>query len=86
MWEEVIRQKHMLASRTEVRLCLAVNDKQVIMPFSRQELTALTKPLMDRVEKLIRETIQSAKVNPDEVKHVLQIGGSSRLVPYQERI
>jgi molecular chaperone DnaK (HSP70) len=86
MWEEVIRQKHMLASRTEVKICVVVDGKQVILPLDRQELTALAMALMDRAEKLIRETIQNAKVNPDEIKHVLEIGGSSRLVPYQERI
>jgi len=86
MREEAIRQKHMLASRTEVKICVAVDGKQVIMPLSRQELTALTMPLMDRAEKLIRDTIQNAKVNLDEFKHVLLIGGSSRLVPYLERV
>jgi molecular chaperone DnaK len=84
VWEEVNRQKHMLGSRTEVKICAAVGDKQVVVPFTRQDLAALIRPLTDRAEKAIRELIQNAKVNPDEIQHVLLIGGSSRLVPYQE--
>jgi molecular chaperone HscC len=86
LWEEVIRQKHMLASRTEVKLCVAVGDKQVVVPITRKDLTALTQPLMDRVEQVIGEMIQSAKVPLEEIQQVLLIGGSSRLVAYQERV
>ncbi len=86
IWESVVSQKHMLASRTEVKFCLSVDNKQVIMPFSRKELTMLTKTLMDRIEKLIRETHQQAKVNLDEINLVVPVGGSVRLVPFQERI
>jgi len=86
LWDDVIRQKHMLASRTEVKLCAAVTDKQVVLPLTRQDLAALTGPLMDRIEQVIHQMIQNAKVKPDEIQQVLLIGGSSRLVPYQERI
>jgi len=84
--EEVVRHKHMLASRTETKLCATVGDKQVVVPLTRQQLSLLTQPLMDRVEKVIQELIQNAKVKMDEIEQVLLIGGSSRLVAYQERI
>jgi len=86
IWEEVIRQKHMLGSRTKVKICVAVGDKQVVVPVTRQELAAFIQPLMDRVEKVIHEMIQNANVKLAEVQQVLLIGGSSRLVPYQERV
>lgn len=86
VWEEVIRQKHMLASRTEVKLCATVGDKQVVLPLTRQTLASLIQPLMDRIEVVIQQLIQNAKVKPEEIEQVLLIGGSSRLVPYQERL
>lgn len=81
-----MRQKHMLSSRTEVKICSQVESKQVIVPVSRDLLASLTKPLMTRVEKLTLETFQNAKVDIIEVKHVLLIGGSSRLPSFQETV
>ena len=82
--DEVIRQKHMLASRTEVRLCARVDGKQVVVPVTREVLRALLKPLLDRIVKITLETIELAKANRQEIKHVLRVGGSSRLVAFEE--
>jgi len=86
LWEEIVRQKHMLASRTEVKICAAIGSKQVVLPFSRRELSEMIAPLLDRAENLICDTIKNAKVEIGEINNVLLIGGSSRLVPYRERI
>ena len=86
LWEEVIRQKHMLAARTDVKITSRIEGKQVVIPVNRQLLTTLTKPLMERIEKIIHQTIESGKVNVAEISQVLLIGGSSRLVPFQELV
>jgi molecular chaperone DnaK (HSP70) len=84
--EEVIRQKHLLASRTEVKLVARVEGKQVVITITRQQLADLIRPLLERVKKVTLEAIQQAKVNQADIKHVLPIGGSSRLVAFQDLI
>jgi len=83
---DVIRQKHMLASKTDVKLCARVDAKQVVVAVTRQTLAQAIKTLLDRIEKITLEAIQNAKVNRSEIKHVLRVGGSSRLVAFEERI
>jgi len=84
--EEVVRQKHLLASRTEVKLVARVEGKQVVITITRPQLTDLIRPLLERVKKITLEAIQQAKVNKADIKHVLLVGGSSRLVAFQDLI
>ena len=83
LWEEVVRQKHMLAARNEIKIVARVDGKQVIVAINRSLLAELSKPLMERVEKIVHRTIQNAKAEISEISHVLFIGGSTRLVPFQ---
>jgi len=84
--EEVIRQKHMLSSRTEVKIVARVESKQVIIPVTRKDLEMALKPLIKKIEKITLETIKRAKVDKKDIKHVLTVGGSSRLVSFQDSI
>ena len=63
--EEVIRQKHLLAARTEVQIAARVDGKQVLVKVTREEFTQLLTPLMERVE----QTIQRAIAVPSELGH-----------------
>lgn len=84
--EEVIRQKHLLAARTEVQMAARVEGKQVLVKVTRSEFAALLEPLMARIERTIQQVIGDAKVNPADIKHVLLVGGSSRLHVFQELV
>jgi len=84
--EEVVRQKHLLTSRTEVKLIARVEGKPVVVPITRRQLADLIRPLLERVKKITLEAIQQAKVNKADIKHVLPVGGSSRLVAFQDLI
>ena len=66
------------------KLCARVDGKQVVVPVTREVLRALLKPLLDRIVKITLETIELAKANRQEIKHVLRVGGSSRLVAFEE--
>lgn len=81
--EEVIRQKHMLSSRTEVKIVARADSKQVVIPITRKMLSMAVTPLIKKIEDITLETIKRAKVDKADIKHVLMIGGSSRLVPFQ---
>ncbi len=84
--EEVQRQKHMLASRTEVKICASAAGKQVVVPLTRLDLERLTSSFMDRIENLNEEALRLGKVDRNEVDAVLVVGGSSRLVPFRDRV
>lgn len=82
--EEVIRQKHLLAARTEVQIAARVEGKQVLVKVTRADFALLVQPLMERVERSIAQAITDAKVAASDIKHVLLVGGSSRLHVFQE--
>jgi molecular chaperone HscC len=84
--EMVIREKHMLAARNEVKLASRVDGKQVVVHLTRDAFHKLLEPLMKRVEKVTLDAFTDAKVNIADVKHVLLVGGSSRLLAFQDRI
>ncbi len=84
--EEVLRQKHMLSSRNEVKICAHVEGKQVIVPITRELSSEISKAIIDRIEEITLGTVQNAKVNLGEIRHVLLVGGSSRFVPFQEMV
>ena len=46
----------------------------------------MAERLMGRAEKLVRDMLLNAKVRIEEIQYGLLIGGSSLLVPYQERV
>lgn len=84
--DEVIRQKHLLAARKEVKLCARCEGAQVVVPITREKFAQLLAPLMARVDAVITQALEGAKVAPEDVQHVLFIGGSTRLTVFQEGI
>src|SRR5207249_4024023 len=51
LWEHVVRQKQMLSSRQEVKVCARVDGKQVVVALNRHLLADAIKPLLDRIER-----------------------------------
>jgi len=84
--DQVITQKHALSSRTEVKLCARVDGKTVALTVTRQMLNEAIKPLMERAERIMLETVTNAKVEKADIKHVLLVGGSSRLHAFQATV
>lgn len=84
--DQAINQKHALYSRTEVKLCARVDGKSVALTLTRQMLNEAIKPLMERAERVMLETIANAKVERSDIKHVLLVGGSSRLHAFQATV
>ncbi len=82
--EEIVRQKHMLSSRKEVKICARVDGAQVLIPLSREQFAELIRPLMDRAQAVVLEALKGASMDRSEVKEVWLVGGSSRLLPFQD--
>ena len=84
--DQVITQKHALSSRTEAKLCARVDGKAVALNITRQMLNEAIKPLMERAERIMLETVNNAKAEKSDIKHVLLVGGSSRLHAFQATV
>ena len=84
IWEEVIRQKHLLSSKKEVKLIARAKGKQIAMDITREQLNHEITPLINRIKKITLDMLQDVKVNRTDVKHVVFVGGSSRLPLFRE--
>jgi molecular chaperone HscA len=60
-----------------------VDGKSIALKLTRQMLNDALQPLMKRAEKVMLETITNAKADKVDIKHVLLVGGSSRLHAFQ---
>ncbi|MHB9143457.1 MAG: Hsp70 family protein [Paludibacter sp.] len=83
IWENVIRVKHILASKKEARLIARYAGKQVVIDITVDQLNQLIAPFMDRIKSITLDMIGEAKVNHDEIQHVVFVGGSTRLQAFK---
>lgn len=84
IWEEVVKQKHLLSSKQEVKLVGRAQGKQIVMDIHRKELNEAISPLMDRIKAIVLNMLKDAKVDQGDIKHVVFVGGSSRLPLFRD--
>ena len=85
-WQQVVHQKERLSSCNAVKICVRVDGKQILLEVTREVLAREIKPLIDRAEQAIDQTLMNAKVDQKAITHVLRIGGSSRLVAFEDML
>ena len=86
LWQQVVHQKERLSACTSVKICARVDGKQVMLEITREILAKEIQDLISRAERVIDQTLTNAKVDPKQITHVLGIGGSSRLVAFQDML
>jgi len=84
IWEEVIRQKHMLSSKNEVKIIARAMGKQVVLELSRDQLNKAVSPLMERIKAITFQLLKDISVSEKDITGVLPIGGSSRLSAFRD--
>lgn len=84
--EEVERQKKQLAARQEVKFAIRIDGKNISFSMSRGELGQLIQPLISRMQAIIDETIERAKIAAEDISNILFVGGSTREPNFQEMI
>jgi molecular chaperone DnaK (HSP70) len=84
--EEIRRQKHQLAARTEAKIVARVDGHQVSLTVTRERLAEVIASLLGRAERVVLEALAAAKVDRKQIQMVLAVGGSSRLVCFREMI
>ncbi len=81
--EQVMRNKHLLSSKQEVKLIARGQGKQVVLDISRDQLSRVVQPLMQRIRQITLQVLTDGKVDRSDIDHVVPIGGSSRLKPFE---
>lgn len=84
LWQQVVHQKERLSACGSVKICARIDGKQVMLEITREILAKEIQDLISRAERVIDQTLTNAKVDPKQITHVLGIGGSSRLVAFQD--
>lgn len=84
IWEEVIKKKHLLSSKQEVKIVARAQGKQIIVDLTREKLNEKIAPLMNKIRDITLNMLRDAKVDPNDIDHVVGVGGSSRLPIFKE--
>ncbi|ASZ09186.1 molecular chaperone DnaK [Mesoplasma chauliocola] len=88
--DEAEKAKINLSSQLEVEINLpfiAMNESGPVSfatQFSRTEFDRITKDLVDRTSKPVKDALQAAKLSPSDIDEVLLVGGSTRIPAVQK--
>jgi len=72
------RAKEKLSTDGSVHLSCALSGEMLSVQVTRERLSELAKPLIDKTLSAVKRVLRDAKVKPDEVKGVVMVGGSTR--------
>ena len=71
--------KRELSKRSKTMLMLRARGKVCRIEITREQLTQLFKPLIDRTLVLVKDVLRSAGMQPKDIDRVLLVGGSTRV-------
>jgi hypothetical protein len=77
--QECIEAKEALSSETDATIPVLLPNVQSEVRLTRVEFEAMIRPSLTETIGALRRAVQSAGVEPAEVKAVLLVGGSSRI-------
>ncbi|MEM0493400.1 MAG: molecular chaperone DnaK [Candidatus Thermoplasmatota archaeon] len=60
--------------------------KHLEMKLTRAKLEEIIKPIVDRSEKPCRQALQDAKLKPEDINHVVLVGGTTRIPLVQKKV
>lgn len=86
--DDVKQAKHDLSTRPETTFGYDTGTEMVEVNLTREEFDEVTADLVDRTIDNVRELFEHEKVDesPEDVDHVLMVGGSTRIPRVQERV
>jgi len=83
--EEVIeQQKKLLSSKSKVRFLASAEGKTLDITLTREDLASMLAPIIERIDKLMKNALKEASVELTDVDHVLYVGGSTRLKAFRD--
>ncbi len=57
-----------------------IGNKNYAFFLEKDELNQLTKPILSKIDKILKNTLKSAKLTPSDITDVVLVGGSTRLI------
>ena len=79
LWSKAAQAKVSLSSLKQVSLTLQAGGKSLKAAINRQQFEELTRPLLERCRMLVEMVLEEASVRPQEIQHVLLVGGATRM-------
>ena len=73
------RAKEALTDAVQARMAARLDAGALDVTVSREKFDALTRPLIDRAQSVLRKVMRDAKANRDDVHGVVMVGGSTRM-------
>jgi len=83
IYEAIEKAKKELSSLSETSIKFTDGLIDINIPIPRQEFEALVKPRINEIRNIVLRTLESAKLEPEEIEIVVRTGGSS-LIPVVE--
>jgi molecular chaperone HscA len=80
------RAKEKLSTDGSTHLSCALSGGMLSVRISREQLSELAKPLIDKSLAAVKRVLRDAKVKPDEVKGVVMVGGSTRMPAVRDAV
>jgi molecular chaperone HscA len=80
------RAKEKLSTDGSTHLSCALSGGMLSVRISREQLSELAKPLIDKSLAAVKRVLRDAKVRPDEVKGVVMVGGSTRMPAVRDAV
>ena len=86
------RAKHELSTAVETEINLpyitsdAAGPKHFLMKLTRAKLEELVGDLVDKSINLVKETLNEAKLKPEDIEQVVLVGGQTRMPLIQEEV
>jgi molecular chaperone DnaK len=77
--QDAVEAKEALSSDTDVAIPVMLPNVQTEVRLTRAELEAMIRPTLVQTIEALRRALRSANVEPDQVRAVLLVGGSSRI-------
>jgi molecular chaperone HscA len=78
--------KEKLSTDGSAHMSCALSGGMLSIRVTREQLQALSKPLIDRTLAAVKRVLRDAKVKPDGVKGVVMVGGSTRMPAVREAV
>ncbi len=80
------RAKEKLSTDGSAHLACALSGGMLSVRITREQLSALAKPLIDKSLAAVKRVLRDAKIRPDEVKGVVMVGGSTRMPAVRDAV
>jgi molecular chaperone HscA len=80
------RTKEKLSTDGSAHLSCALSGGMLSVSITREQLSALAKPLIDKSLVSVKRVLRDAKIKPDEVKGVVMVGGSTRMPAVRDAV